>query len=125
MAPINTAFKAINTGDESSWNSVHTPDAVILDNIAPYRWDGPDASAKWWTSFGKSLQTNKMTQPHLAYQAIKFWEQTGDRAYVVVPTTFTTMMNGKQITQAGTLTLVLVNTHAVWKVRGWAWGTTK
>jgi hypothetical protein len=124
MTAIATAYKAINIGSEPLWNAAHTSDAVILDNIAPYRWDGPNASAKWWASFGKWMQANNMTKPHIAYQTIQFWEQTGDRAYVVVPTTFTVLLDGKQLTQIGTLTLVLVRVNAAWKAQGWTWGTT-
>ncbi len=124
MAPIVTTFDAINAGNESSWNSAHTADAVILDNIAPYRWDGPGASAKWWAAFGTWMKTNNMTKPHITHQAIQFWEQTGNRAYMVVPTIFTAVQNGKPLTQTGTLTIVLVKMGAAWKAAGWTWGTT-
>lgn len=124
MAPIITAFNALNAGNESLWAGAQTADVVILDNISPYRWDAPNAAAKWWADFSAWMKTNKMTKPHVAYQAIQFWEQTGDRAYMVVPTTFTAVQKGKSVTQTGTLTFALVNMGAEWKVQGWTWGTT-
>lgn len=124
MAPITTTFTAFNTGNESQWNGAHTANAVILDNFSPYRWDGPNASAKWWTGFGAWMKANNMTKPHVTHQAIQFWEQTGNRAYMVVPTTFTALQNRKPLTQTGTLTLVLVKVGAAWKAQGWTWGTT-
>jgi len=124
MAPVVTTFNALNVGNESSWNSAHTADAVIFDNFSPYRWDGPGASAKWWVGFNEWMKANNMTKPHVSRQAIQFWEQTGNRAYMVVPTIFTAVQNGKPVAQTGTWTFVLVKTGAAWKAQGWAWGTT-
>jgi hypothetical protein len=124
MAPIITAFNAFNAGNESLWAGVQTANVVILDDLPPYRWDAPNAATKWWADFSAWMKTNKMTKPHVTYQAIQFWEQTGDGAYMVVPTTFTAVQNGKSTTQTGTLTFALVKIGPAWKVQGWTWGTT-
>src|SRR5271165_5111168 len=124
MAPIETAFDALNTTNEAMWNSAYTSDAVIIDDFAPYRWDAPGASAKWWAGFQAGLKNVKQTQPHIAHQPIQFWQQTGDRAYVVVPTTFTLLQNGKPFTETGIWTMTLMRTGTTWKIHGWGWGTT-
>lgn len=124
MAPITTGFMGFNSGNAAMWNSPYTADAVIVDEFPPYRWDSPGAGAKWWVDFHNWAKSNKINKAHVAAGAVKFWSMKGGRAYVVVPTTFTAVQNGKPITETGTLTFVLVKNANKWMAQGWTWGET-
>jgi hypothetical protein len=49
-------------------------------------------------------------------------EIIGDRSYVVVPTTYTYKLHGKQVTETGAVwTFALQKVCAGWRITGWAW----
>ena len=47
---------------------------------------------------------------------------TGDNAYVVVPSSMTFKVHGKQVTQTGaTFTVALCKLNEEWRIAAWAW----
>lgn len=123
MAPISGIIKDTNANNTSKLNSYYTSDAVVVDEFAPYTWNGSDAGSRWWTGqmeFSKKLSVSNM---QAAMQPIQHFSVTGDRAYVVVPLVITYGYKGKQQKETGTLTLTLRRSGNAWKIATQTWGT--
>lgn len=123
MAPISAVIKNANANDVSKLNSNYTADAVVIDEFAPYTWNGSDAGSRWWRGqmqFSKRLSISNM---QAAMQPVKHFSVTGDRAYVVVPLIISYGYKGKQQKETGTLTLTLRRSGNAWKIATQSWGT--
>jgi len=110
------------------WNDADTvaacaDDASVIDDIPPYEWHGPSACSNWKKDYGAYLQKNGMTDPTGTIGKPRQLVITGDRAYAVVPSTFTFTKNGKPMKLTATTTFSLHKTAAGWPITGWAWAT--
>lgn len=96
--------------------------ASIIDEFPPHEWQGATACADWANDFETYSKNNGITEPVMTLGKPKHVDITGDRAYVVVPATYTYKKNGKQVTESGSiLTVALHKVAAGWRITGWAW----
>jgi hypothetical protein len=96
-------------------------DAAVIDDIPPFEWHGPGACSKWQKDNDAYIQKEGTTD---AVGTIGNPQQliiSGDRAYVVLPTTFAFTQKGKRVTENATSTLVLHKTAAGWRITAWTW----
>jgi hypothetical protein len=54
MIPIREWIDAFNAGHPERASGAFAPDAVILDEISPYVWRGPDALQQWAADMGRN-----------------------------------------------------------------------
>jgi hypothetical protein len=74
----------------------------------PYAWQGATACADWANDFDAFNKKDGITDPIATLGKPRHVDITGDRAYVVVPATYTYKQNGKKVTESGsTLTVAL------------------
>src|SRR5215469_471428 len=52
-APIDKVLVGFNNKDSALYNSAFGRDAVVIDGIAPYRWTGSNAQARWFSDAEK------------------------------------------------------------------------
>ena len=52
-ALIDTVLGGFNSKDSALYTSAFAGDAVVIDGIAPYRWSGPNAPARWFSDAEK------------------------------------------------------------------------
>lgn len=123
MAPIKTLAAAVNADKATVLAAVYTPDAVIIDEDAPYRWEGPNAAANWLATLDKVTQLQKIKATARLGKP-SFWDISPARAYIVVPTAYAGTMAGKPFTETGAWTFVLVKAHGVWKIETSTWAKT-
>ena len=123
MAPIEAVIAATNTGDLSKLNSYFTPDAVVVDEFAPYRWSGPNAGVRWWTGAEKFAAKGHVAKMRAAAQAVKFYGASGNEAYVVVPLVLTFTMDAKPERETGLATFTLRRSVGTWKISTLTWAT--
>ena len=102
--------------------AVCADDAAVIDDIPPFEWHGPGACSRWqkdndaYLRQGVSDETFTIGNPH---QLII----SGDRAYTVLPVTYTFTQKGKRVKELATGTLVLSKTTAGWRIAAWTWAT--
>ena len=79
--------------------------------MAPNVWHGTTAAQDWYVS-GYVVT---LSEPrHVTV--------TGSNAYVVVPSSMTFKVHGKQVTQTGaTFTVALRKLNEEWRIAAWAW----
>lgn len=97
-------------------------DAAVIDDIPPFEWHGPGACARWqkdndaYLQQGISDETFTIGNP----QQLIISE---DRAYAVLPITYTFTRKGKRVTELATGTLALHKSARGWRITAWAWTT--
>jgi ketosteroid isomerase-like protein len=122
MAAVNAYIAAFNKGDAKAMAATCANPMSILDGMAPHVWHGPTACEDWYRdvliegehldAVGYAVTLGKPRHVNI----------TGDAAYVVVPTTMTFKLKGKQITQTGAVwTLALRKVDDGWRIAAWAW----
>ncbi len=122
MAPIMQFANGFNTGDLKSSVAMCTSPAFVIDDFAPNVWSGATACADWATAVVTSLKKLGITNGYVALRTPWHVVITGDRAYAVVPTTFTYKQHGKSVTESGSiLTVALQKTAAGWRIAAWSW----
>jgi hypothetical protein len=122
MAPVHQFIDATNKGDTKTALAACAVPASILDEFPPYAWQGATACSDWATDFGAFNDQNGITDPVATLGKPTHVGVTGDRAYVVIPATYTYKQNGKPVTESGSImTVALQKVAAGWRITGWAW----
>lgn len=121
MAVVDQMTGAFNKGDMTAWSGLCTDNAVIIDNMAPYIWQGPNACANWWNDFEASSKKNDMNWGKVSHD--KPWNITvsGDEAYAALPTRYAYKHKGKAGLDHGSLTFAFHKLNGSWRIAGWTW----
>jgi hypothetical protein len=98
-------------------------DAAVIDNFPPFEWHGPGACSRWQKDDDAYSREEGITEGTGTIGNPQQLIISGDRAYVVLPTTFSVTQKGKRVTEVATSTLVLQKTAAGWRITAWTWGT--
>jgi len=97
-------------------------DAVVIDDIPPYEWRGPGACANWAKDYDRNAQQTGLSNATGTIGKPKQFIVTGDRAYVVLPATFSYTQKGKAVKNTATVTFSLRRTTDGWRITAWTWG---
>ncbi len=121
MAVIKEFESDFNSGN-SNWVQLCADQASIIDEFPPYAWSGSGACSQWGKDYDTDAKRNGVTNPSVWFGAAKHLEITGDRAYAVLPASYSYKQNGKQVKEAGaTLTIALQKSGNNWRITAWAW----
>ena len=122
LATVQRFDDTFNKGDGKAMAAMCAPGAVIIDDFAPHVWKGASACADWWTAIGAFDTKSGVTDGIVTLRKPWHVDVTGNRAYVVAPTTYTYKQNGKPVVESGSVwTLVLDKAGGAWRVAGWSW----
>jgi ketosteroid isomerase-like protein len=96
---------------------------VVIDGIAPYRWTGSNAQARWLSDAEKWLHDFGVEKETLVCDKIVHTAVVGTYAYVVILATLSLALNGGQSgSRQGILTFTFAKQDDEWKVGSQAWG---
>jgi hypothetical protein len=122
MAPVHQFADGFNKGDVQSALGACAEETDIIDEFAPYQWKGAGACAKWAGDFDADAKKNGITDGVVTLGTPKHVDIIGDRAYVVVPATYTFKQNSKAMKETGsTLTITLQKSANGWRMTAWTW----
>lgn len=122
-ALIAQVFGAFNSKDSVLYNSAFTADAVVIDGIAPYRWIGPNAPARWFSDAEQWVHELGVMNENIACDRIIHASVVGVHAYVVLSATLSFNLKGGQTgVRPGILTFTFGKQGDKWKVESQAWG---
>jgi ketosteroid isomerase-like protein len=116
MVPINAMIAATNADNMAGIDAYYTPDAVIVDEFAPYRWTGQAAATQWWNGVRKMSVTSGTANVHATVQRLKYYQVAGDDAYAVVPLHITYTLKSQSAYEDGILTLTLRRGGGIWRI---------
>jgi hypothetical protein len=122
MAVVNKAVADFNKADLKAWAADCGDQPFIIDDIAPYHWDGAGACSDWWRDYEADAKKNGITDGAVKIAAVRHVDITADHAYVVLTANFGFKQNGKPGAQNGSsFALVLNKAAAGWHISGWSW----
>jgi ketosteroid isomerase-like protein len=122
LATVKAYDNAFNTGDVKTANGLCTADAIIIDDFPPHAWQGANTCQTWLNGLTDYNKQVGITDEKVIIGAPWRVSVAGDRAYIVVPATYTHKTKGKPVVESGaTWTLALQKTSAGWRISGWAW----
>jgi hypothetical protein len=115
---IRTAFAAANKGDNAAFMAKLTPQASVIDEFAPFRWE---SFADWGAALAAYNSANGVA--HAKTSQIKFLHVNveGDRAYAVTTVAYTYTEGGKARKENGTETFALEKDAGHWRVSAFTW----
>ena len=120
-APITQFVDGFNKGDIAGARATHLPDAVIVDEVAPYIWRGAGSFDAWMGDLIKDAQAQGITDPSVTLGTPTRTLVTGDTAYVIVPSTYRFKQKGTAMSEVAQMTFALRKTGAGWKIAAWTW----
>ena len=123
MAPIRTFVDAFNKGDAAGAAATHATDAdlVIIDEVAPFLWRGPQAFQAWAGDLGREGKAQGMTEQKVTLGTPTRMEVSGASAYVIVPSTYSFKQKGVAMRETAQMTITLKKGSSGWLIHGWAW----
>jgi len=122
MAVVKRFIDSLNKGDAKTACSTCATPSSIVDEFPPYGWQGATACADWATDFGAHNKKNGITDPAVTLGKARHVDVSEDRAYAVIPATFSCKEKGKKLTESGSVfTAALQKSTAGWVITGWAW----
>jgi len=81
LAPIDALVAAMNRSDDRSIAALMTRDAVIIDEVAPYRWTGSQAEQHWSHDDGMLISKRGVSASHSARGKPTFVHRDATHAY--------------------------------------------
>lgn len=123
QALIDRVLGGFNSKDSALYNSAFGGDAVVIDGIAPYRWTGPNAQARWFSDAEKWVHDFGVESEKIVCDRTLHASLAGTHAYVVLSATlFFTLKGGQSGSKPGVLTFTFAKQGYNWKVESQAWG---
>ena len=121
-APIRQFLDSFNKGDVKGAAATHLATGVsIVDEVAPYIWQGPKAVETWAADLAKNDKAAGISDQAVALGAVTREVVSGDSAYVIVGATYTFKQKGVAMREPAQMTFALKKSAQGWKISGWTW----
>jgi hypothetical protein len=122
LATVKAFVDGMNKGDVKGAVAACAAPATVLDDIAPYAWQGPTACADWAADFDADAKRQGLVPGDVTLSKPRIAEVSGDRAYLVLPAQSVKTVKGKKHTEKGaTFTVALQKQAGAWKITAWTW----
>jgi ketosteroid isomerase-like protein len=125
VATIESFIGSFDKGDMKGAMAAHAPGAVIIDEVPPHAWTGPNAVQDWAGDLVKADKANGQTEESVKLGKPLRVQVEGDAAYVVMAASFNYKQHGKAITEPASMTYALKNGPDGWKITAWSWNGGK
>ena len=121
LAPVHLFIDATNKGDMKAGAAAYTQSPSIIDEFAPYHWQGPTAYADWLAAFEAKSKAQGLTDPVMTLLKPTKVTVTGDEAYAVVPALYDFKLKGVAYREHGSFSFALAKTAEGWRIAAWGW----
>ncbi len=122
MKPVHQFIDGFNKGDAKSALAACADEAFIIDEFPPYQWHGAGACSAWANDYQTEVKKTGVTDGNVTLGKPRHVDISADRAYVVVPTTYTFKQNGKPVKESNAMmTFALQKDSSGWRITAWTW----
>lgn len=123
LAVVERVARFIETLDAAEIADVFADrDVTIIENFAPYRFDGATALDAW--ASGMRAHREATTDLHHAFGAPQDYSRSGDQAFFSLPTTWTGRFRATPFTETGGWAFVLKRQNDRWRIQSYGWAVT-
>ncbi len=124
LTPVEAVARFMASGGDAGLADAFAADVVIVENFAPFLFEGPDALNRWRDGFRRHVSDDGLTELRHAFGPAQDFALDGDRAYFVLPTTWTGKSHGRSFSEDGGWAFVLARDRWRWRIRSYAWAVT-
>lgn len=118
---VTQMVDAVNRTDMAAASTWFADGAVIVEDIPPYRWDGPDAVSNWLKVVAGSAKRRGVGAVSMKLGGATRIDVEGDRAYALFPGLLTFRTAGGNFLAEGLLTFTLIVGDDRWLIDTLAW----
>ena len=112
---------AFNRGGFNTDTAPCAEDAVVIDDLKPYVWQGSGACSKWYKAVMSWAAKAAVTKPTITLGKTRHLDFDGRYAYLVAPVTLAYIKADKPVDFRGIITMTLHKGESGWQVSGLAW----
>ncbi len=123
--PIRKFLDSFNDGDIDGAAATQVNDVAIVDEFAPFQWQGAGAFRRWFDGLTKHDAAGGVTDGHMAMGDTIREEVSGDHAYVVLATVYTFKQNGAAMRAPAQMTFALQKGDAGWRISAWTYSAPR
>ena len=120
-AAVRAMVEAVNRGDIDAALAAFTDKATIVEDVAPYRWQGPSAASDWLTAMAANAKRLGVEAIDMRLGEPMRIEVEGDGAYAVFPGRLTLTTGKDRLAADGGLTLTLRLEGDAWRIDSLTW----
>ena len=126
LRPVDALMRAMARFDD-----MDTPPDVfgarhvtIVENFAPFVFEGLDVPARWWGGFRAHAVAGKLAKLEASFGAAHDYQRAGDTVFFTLPTRWSGTTDGSRFVEHGGWAFVLVLESGGWRIRSYAWAVT-
>jgi SnoaL-like domain len=116
IQPTDALISAINADNEKAFAALFVPNAVLCDEVPPYRWTGQNAPLRWLHDDARLITRHHILDAYISMSPPSFVHTSSAGAYVVRPLVDAYTAGGKRQRETGLLTFVLVKESSAWRI---------
>jgi hypothetical protein len=122
LATVHRFVDGFNKGDMKAASAACADQTNIIDEFAPFQWQGAGACAVWARDYDTDATKNHITDGIVTLGKARHVDISGNSAYVVMNTDYAFKRNGKREKETGSvITCTLQKGTAGWHITGWTW----
>jgi hypothetical protein len=121
---LNRFAEHVNRGEIPAALACFTHEPSIVEDIAPYHWQGPRAAGDWLTAMAENAQRHGMSGIHMAFGAPTMVMVEAGRGYAVLPGDLTySFPEAADRVVRGHVTFAVEKSGEAWTIETltWAW----
>ena len=125
MAPVQALARFMASADDGGLADAFVAEGVVVvENFAPFLFEGPGAFARWRQGFDAHRQAGGLAQLRHRFGPAQDFADDDGTAYFVLPTTWTGQTHGRAFSEDGGWAFVLEAAEGRWRIRSYAWAVT-
>ena len=122
LKPAHEFMDTFNKGDIKGAVAACADAVAIVDEFAPFVWHGGGACAMWIKDYDADAARRGITDGVVTLGTPLHVDVDGNRAYVVIPSTYAFKLRGKAVRETGSLfTFAMLKGPKGWRIVGWSW----
>jgi hypothetical protein len=123
LAAAERLARFLETRDEALLTDAFARSGVVIvENFAPFVFEGPGAVAAW--TAGMQAHLAGLEGLRHAFGPAQDFKHDGDVAYFSLPTTWRGASRGQAFEETGGWSFVLAREAGEWRVRAYGWAVT-
>ena len=122
IKPAHEFMDTFNKGDTKGAVAACADAVAIVDEFAPFVWHGSGACATWMKDYDADAAKRGITDGVVTLGTPLHVDVDGNRAYLVIPSTYAFKLKGKAVKETGSLfTFAMLKGPNGWRIVGWSW----
>jgi hypothetical protein len=122
-APIRQFIDNFNKGDTKAAEAAHDAEPIIIDEVAPFHWQGHGSFKAWVDDLDKHDKAAGITDGFVKLNDPIRQEIDGDNAYVVMACDYLFKQKGVAMKAAAQMTFALKKEKNSWRISGWTYSS--